>query len=137
MIKYVLSFLWFYIIYAYEPLCSSCKYYIPHKTNSNLGLCKIFKENTLNGLSLKNYASHCRNDENLCGKSGFLYESMNIVVNNTTNNIDNIFRSQVNNNSEFEAYYKWKESFYKIKKHNTKRVYKTEKELYKLFKRQD
>ena len=64
-------------IYAFKPLCSSCKFYTPHKLNKQLGLCELFKENGLNNIRLNNFASHCRNNENLCGKSGFLYESKN------------------------------------------------------------
>jgi hypothetical protein len=42
-----------------------------------LGLCNMFKDTVSNNGKVrlvKNLAIHCRNNENLCGKSGFLYE---------------------------------------------------------------
>jgi hypothetical protein len=61
-------------IYGFEQLCSNCKFFIPHQYNSDLGLCNIFKEKSINNNLIKNFAIHCRNNETLCGKSGFLYE---------------------------------------------------------------
>ena len=143
MISYFLIVLCFSCIYAYEPACSSCKFYVPHKTNQQLGLCELFRENGLNGVLLKNFATHCRSDENLCGKSGFLYEPINDnkEVIDISNNLDNMCCGEVNEKSEIEEYDNMEKELFdvlqKIKKHNTRRVYKTSRDLYKLFKRKN
>ena len=60
------------------PLCSSCKHFIPNvKIFDDLGLCKMFNEiSTHKGkqYTLSNYAIHCRENENLCGKAAHLFE---------------------------------------------------------------
>jgi hypothetical protein len=71
-------------IYAQNKQCANCKYFIPHKNNKivSLGLCRMFgnKVNSNNDNIKKsekiiyNFAQHCRDDENLCGKNGSLYE---------------------------------------------------------------
>ena len=137
-------------IYAFKPLCSSCKFYTPHKLNKQLGLCELFKENGLNNIRLNNFASHCRNNENLCGKSGFLYESKNTQkdisdtsdtsdISDIIDQLDNMCCGEVNEKVEIEEYEKIEKElsniFQQIKKHNTKKNYKTTKDLYKLFKK--
>ena len=64
---------------CFEKPCSSCKFFISHNNNLELGLCNAFKENSLNkdDKIIRNFAKHYRNDENLCGKFGLLYESNN------------------------------------------------------------
>jgi hypothetical protein len=63
------------------PKCQNCKSFITYSINPqdvNLGLCKIFasKIDTNKGEKLiLNYAKHCRDNEFLCGKNGWLYES--------------------------------------------------------------
>ena len=137
-------------IYAFKPLCSSCKFYTPHKLNKQLGLCELFKENGLNNIRLNNFASHCLNNENLCGKSGFLYESKNTIsdtsdtsdtsdIADIIDQLDNMCCGEVNEKVEIEEYEKIEKElsniFQQIKKHNTKKNYKTTKDLYKLFKK--
>ena len=86
---------------AFHPPCSTCKFYvlpISNKNNPDLGLCALFKNkmmknkiydkyNNNNEMLVKNYAMHCRNDENLCGKSGFAYEPINDNKNTNTNKV--------------------------------------------------
>ena len=135
---------------AFEPQCSSCKYFIPNvKIFDDLGLCRMFKDtNTSKGkqYTLYNYAVHCRENENLCGKSGFLYESIYKKENTNTNtkaNDSNKLFKELNEDAKFlkkidETEQLEKEFFdimQKIKKHNKKQVYNTTKDLYKLFKR--
>ena len=93
---------------------------------------------------MPNYASHCRSNENLCGKSGFLYES---IKSNEENNkleeeklknhlieLNNRCCGEVNETDEIEQLEKdFFEVFQKIKRHNKKRIYKTTQDLYKLF----
>ena len=110
----------------------------------------IIKENGLNNIRLNNFASHCRNNENLCGKSGFLYESKNTQkdisdtsdtsdISDIIDQLDNMCCGEVNEKVEIEEYEKIEKElsniFQQIKKHNTKKNYKTTKDLYKLFKK--
>jgi hypothetical protein len=83
-------------IYAQNKKCANCKYFIPHKNNKivSLGLCRMFgnKVNSNgNEKMIYNFAEHCRDDENLCGKNASLYEK-GITINlepkkNNTNDI--------------------------------------------------
>jgi len=60
--------------------CSSCKWFIPDKKGLNdYGLCKMFKNKY--GYEYNNkenvvyeLANRCRNNENMCGRKGFLFE---------------------------------------------------------------
>jgi hypothetical protein len=137
----------FSFAHSFEPPCSLCKFYIPHNSNPDLSLCKLFGEKTINEETIiKNFASHCRNNENLCGSSGFLFEPY--VFNDTTiynkqadelyNRLDNMCCGEVNEKLEIEEYDNMEKELFnilqKIKKHNVRRVYKTSRELYKLFK---
>jgi hypothetical protein len=85
--------------------------------NNELGLCNMFPDAIYNNgkrVLIKNLAIHCRNDENLCGKKGYLHESIN-------KNNDNISKELNYLEKEFS------DIFQQMKKHNTKRVYKTQK----------
>ena len=66
------------------PLCSNCKHFIPFKTylsfdndeyGSGFGLCKMFGSKY--DLIRYSFAKYCRENENQCGREGFLYEDMN------------------------------------------------------------
>ena len=158
MLPFLLLFSFISIILAFEPPCSSCKHFISNnKGNLDLGLCKMFTNKlSLKGddVALPNFARHCRNDEQLCGKFGFLYEPANNNNNNnnateTTNStireeelvneyeeLKNRCCGEVNEDDELEQLERdFFEVFQKIKRHNRKRVYKTSQELYKLFKK--
>lgn len=68
-------------IYAQNKQCTNCKYFIPHKNSKieSLGLCKMFgmrNEKTM----IYNFAQHCRDDENLCGKNATFYERLEIGI---------------------------------------------------------
>jgi hypothetical protein len=142
----LLSFLT--IVFSLEPSCNSCKFYIPHKTNPDFSLCNMFKNNVyLNNKStlVSNLASHCRSNENLCGKEGFLYEKIDInekssiidkEISDEYEELKNRCCGEVNETEEIEQLERdFFEVFQKIKKHNKQRIYKTTKDLYKLFKR--
>ena len=150
---------------TFEPSCSSCKHFFPNvKIFDDLGLCKMFKNvSTYKGkeLSLLNYAIHCRENENLCGKSGFLYEAKYTIDKNQLNEInsnininiddaDQTFKNnflfefaelnnrccgEINEKDEIEELEKeFTEIYHKIQKHNKKNIYNKNKDLYKLFK---
>lgn len=62
------------------PNCRTCKWFVPN-INEEYSKCKMFREKK-NELSenvgfdyiMYNYARHCRDNENQCGKNGYLYE---------------------------------------------------------------
>jgi len=68
-------------INAQNKQCVNCKYFIPHKNTkiTSLGLCKMFGNNVNNKSHEKiiyNFAEHCREDENLCGKNATFYDEI-------------------------------------------------------------
>jgi len=80
-----------------------------------------------NDVLIPNFAVHCRNDDNLCGKPGFLHEP---IINNTPElvgayeELNNRCCGEVNEKNEIEELERdFFEIFQKIKKFN-KRVYK-------------
>jgi hypothetical protein len=141
MLSYLLLLSYFCLAFSFEPSCYSCKFYIPHNSNPDLGLCKIFRDYVnLNNkdVLVNNLAVHCRNNENLCGKSGFLYEPNNNIdqtISDQYEELKNRCCGEVNEDDEIEQLEReFFEVFQKIKNHNKKRIYKTTKDLYKLFK---
>ena len=121
------------IALSFEPMCSSppcslCKHFIPNvKAFDDLGLCRMFKEvSTHKGkqYTLPNYAVHCRENENLCGKAGYLFEPKKTDETKETEKIDET------EELEREIF----DMLQKIKRHNKKKIYDTTKDLYKLFK---
>lgn len=155
MLPYLLLFSFISIIFSFEPPCSSCKHFISNNKGAlDLGLCKMFTNKlSLKGddVALPNFARHCRNDEQLCGKFGFLYEPVNNngtetasstisederEIINEYEDLKNRCCGEVNEDNELEQLEReFFEVFQKIKRHNRKRVYKTSQELYKLFKK--
>jgi len=68
-------------INAQNKQCVNCKYFIPYKNNkiTSLGLCKMFGSKNydkLNDKFIYNFAEHCREDENLCGKNATFYDEI-------------------------------------------------------------
>jgi len=61
-----------------KPTCSSCKWFIPSKNKQDdYGFCKIYKNKyEYNGklIQIYEYAKHCRENSDMCGEEGFLYE---------------------------------------------------------------
>ncbi len=155
MLPYLLLLSFISIILSFEPPCSSCKHFISNNKGAlDLGLCKMFTNKlSLKGddVALPNFARHCRNDEQLCGKIGFLYEPVNNngtetasstisederEIINEYEDLKNRCCGEVNEDNELEQLEReFFEVFQKIKRHNRKRVYKTSQELYKLFKK--
>ena len=78
-----------------------------------MGLCEIFKGN---------FAQHCRNDKNLCGEKGFLYEEderFSKEVSNIYDELNNRCSGEVNEKEELEQLEKdFAEIYEKIKKYN-------------------
>jgi hypothetical protein len=74
-------FLLINIAYGFDKPCLTCKYFVENKYNPDLSLCSFFKEKIQDGKifrTIPNFAVHCRNDEKLCGKTGFLHEPIHI-----------------------------------------------------------
>ena len=144
MISYIILFSYIALIYAYEPSCTNCKYFIPHfSKNPDLGLCKMFNTPSITSDDkvVHHFAVYCRNNENFCGKNGLLYEPTNEenIQNEILDEFDhlnNMCCGEVNESYELEQLEKdFFELFQKIKRHNKKRIYKTTRDLYKLFKK--
>ena len=152
MLSYLLILSFINLIIAFDvPSCSSCKWFIPNnKGNPDLGLCKMFKYTYIhkgNEMIQHDFSAHCRSSENLCGKSGFLYEAIddtndtnkNDNKNSILNDYDELSNrccGEVNETDEIEQLEKeFFEIFQRIKKHNKKRIFTASKDLYKLFRR--
>jgi len=61
----------------HKPKCHMCKSFIPYVCNSQekmyeYGRCSAFKEK-INENDEFNFAKHCRDNENLCGKNAYLF----------------------------------------------------------------
>lgn len=125
------------LIKAYEPPCFTCKHFIPNIYNPHLSLCNMFKDRIgKNDVLIKNFAIHCRSCEDLCGKSGFLHEDMDIL-----NNIEELKEncsSEFTDEKDLEELEKLEKElvdvFQRMRKHNTKKkIYKTSKDLFTPF----
>lgn len=72
-------------IKSYIPNCRTCKWFVPN-INEEYSKCKMFREKK-NELSenigfdyiMYNYARHCRDNKNQCGKDGYLYEKNDLL----------------------------------------------------------
>jgi hypothetical protein len=143
MLLYLLLLSFVSNIFSYEPSCSTCKFFIPHVNgNKELGLCKMSKNTPYldKNVIVYDFALHCRNNENLCGNSGFLYEPDDETIKkdfiDDYEELNNRCCGEVNERNEIEELERdFFELFQKIKKHNTRRIYKSTKDLYKLFKK--
>lgn len=79
----ILTFLLIGFIKSFElssPKCENCKWFLSDiKNDKNLGFCKIFANKiSINNQDklVYNYADHCRDNEFLCGTSGWLFETI-------------------------------------------------------------
>jgi hypothetical protein len=62
-----------------KPRCDNCKWFISNTLRKDLGFCKIFSNKIIQNNKEKiiyNYSSHCRDNEFLCGKNGWLFEAI-------------------------------------------------------------
>jgi len=154
MLSYLLIISLINIAIAFEviPSCASCKWFIPNnKGNPDLGLCKMFRYTYLHKgkeMIQHDFSTHCRSSENLCGKTGFLYEPISgeekqkqerLLESDILNDYDELNNrccGEVNETDEIEQLEKdFFEIFQRIKKHNKKRIFTASKDLYKLFKK--
>lgn len=147
MISFFILCILFYSINAFEPPCSSCKYFIPHNRHiEELGLCKMFTNISYNNnksSAMPNYAYHCRTNENLCGSQGYLFEHKDcenkkaeLELQKELVELNNRCCGEVNETDEIEKLEKeFFEIFQKIKKHNKRKIYRRSQELYKFFRR--
>lgn len=144
-------YLWFVLLnmaYSFTPHCSMCKHFIPDNQNPVFGLCNMFQDTVYQNdekILVQNLAIHCRNNENLCGSAGFLYEPIkNDNINKTLDDYEYI-KSVCSNEfvedhdlAELEKLEKdLVEVFQKMRRHNKKIIYKNVGHIYKLFKKRD
>lgn len=129
---------------AFDLYCKNCKNYIENKQNQDLSCCRMFKNISYEKGNEKvtyDYAVHCRNDENLCGKNAFLYDENilkeeEVILEDRYEELNNRCCGEVNEQYELEQLERdFFELFQKMKRYNTKKIFKTTKDLYKLFKR--
>lgn len=59
-----------------KPLCSNCKWMIPNNSGSLCGIYKTKYDLLGAKVIVHEYVEHCRNNEYLCGKEGYLFESV-------------------------------------------------------------
>jgi hypothetical protein len=135
--------------FSFNPSCSSCKWFIPQKKDNNdYGLCGFYKNkyDLLEGnITIYEFATHCRKNESMCGEKGYMYEPNDATYQETTNELKTQYEElsnrccgEVNETTEIEQLEKEMfEIMQKIRKHNTKYIYKRSRDLYKLFKRTD
>ena len=145
MFRYMLFISLISFLYAFEPSCSTCKFFIPNLKKPELGLCSIFQDkiyvNNEERL-VKNLALHCRSNENLCGKSGYVYEPINISEKfENYEYVKGLCCGEFIEKTDLQELEKIEKDlvyiFQKMRRHNTKRIYKTTKELYKIFKKKN
>jgi len=134
-----------------NPHCTSCKWFVKPNcelNSSELGVCKMFKEISYNNGKEKitnNFAIHCRNNENLCGKSGFLYEPKDnetsvinneaTILNSEYEDLNNRCCGEVNETDEIEQLERdFFEIFQRIKKHNKKIIFDKFDKIGKIYK---
>ena len=72
------------IVNALERNCASWGWFIKNSNNRiEDGMCKLFSTTTIRGTKqniVHEFAKHCRDNEDFCGKIGLLYED-SIVMN--------------------------------------------------------
>ena len=140
MISYFLLLVILNLAYSFEPSCLTCKYYVP-KEKEDLGICTMFKNKITiddKDILVPNFALHCRSNENLCGKRGFLYEQKNYEKFENYEYIKNLCCGEFTDEEDLKDLDKIEKDlvdvFQKMRRHNTKKVYKTANEIYKLLK---
>ena len=142
MLPYILFFSLITMVFAYNPGCIYCKFYVPQKNYNYPGLCKIFKTNSNSeniNINSYHYAIDCRNNEDKCGKSGILFEPNHEFSQNKFlqeyEELNNRCCGEVNEKDEIEELEReFFEIFQRIKKYNKKRIISSANDLYKLFK---
>jgi hypothetical protein len=139
--NYLIFFCLLQFVYSFEPSCTTCKFFIPNSLNPNLGLCRLFQENIYDDNNkeyiVNNVALQCRTNENLCGKNGRLYQPVNTKFKNYEY-VRKITNDKYEAEKDFEKIEEIElellDIFQKMRKHNTKRIYKKTNDLIKLFK---
>jgi hypothetical protein len=159
--------------------CENCKWFIKNTNDNSMGLCKLFTTNhNINNVNkiTYNFAKHCRDNDFLCGKNGWLFDDINInseikylnlltdnQIHTIESNTKDIFgnsneffnslskkesdqinkdyetfktikdqKDKKNQNDEKESYNNYMTNIAKL---NVKKIYKKEKDIYKLFKK--
>lgn len=132
--------------------CETCKWFYPNNVRTEYGLCTLFKEKIYiadQERLISNFAKHCRDNENLCGKEGAMYEpsqSINGIKDDVKNfekqydeiidkckESSNIGHGEVNEKTELDELNKLDEEIeqftkeglellFKVKKFNQKKI---------------
>ena len=134
------------------PSCVSCINFIPHQKGVfDLGRCKVFFETFYNdntNSKIYNFAKHCRENNQLCGKEGYLYDSILQYDTNTSlneneifdiisdfNELNNRFSGELNEKHDLEqGDIDYDKLLLKIKKYNSSFLKNIDEEFYNLIK---
>jgi len=134
MFSFVLSF-----EPGFEPSCKSCKWFIP-KQQSFYSLCGFYKNKQIvnnREYIMYEFASTCRQNNALCGPTGYMYEPQHRSdeLTEAYEELKNRCCGEVNEKNEIEQLEREMfEIMLKIKRHNTRNIYNTSKDLFKLLK---
>ena len=152
---YIMVFFYVYLLFSlfgvvnsFTPECSSCKHFIPDKSSPAFGLCNMFQDTVYHNnekILIKNLAIHCRNNEDLCGQSGFLYEP--IQHEDVKKSFDNyeyvksICSHEYVDESDLDELERLEKEmmdvFQKMRRHNKKIIHKKFGYIYTLFKKKE
>jgi hypothetical protein len=106
-----------------KPNCINCKWFIPNQNGvPDYGSCKMTQK-TLQykgkEIVVNDFAKHCRENENLCGENGYLYE-----LKDYSNTNKYLFTQATEDKFKQAPEYEIKKIFARMKKYNTPRYYK-------------
>ena len=102
-------------VFSYDNRdCCNCKWFIPYKNIQvqELGLCKMFGNRIYNANNtdkiIYSFAGHCRDDNNLCGSTGILFEKKDseiklIEEKNKTNDSSGNYNYNDNMNNKYKT----------------------------------
>jgi len=149
LLSFYVLFLSIGLVKSLIPSCQTCKFFIPNQFNENLGHCTMFQDSVYDNKQQvrlqKNLAVHCRNDENLCGKSGYVYEPItDREVDDQFENYEYIktlceddFIEETNLEKLEKIERDLVDVFQKMRRHNLKVIYNTPKTISRLFKKRN
>ena len=83
LLNIILCFILLNCTYSYNPSCNSCKWFIVNKKNNDdYGLCGFYKNSYPlldSNITIYEFASHCRDNESMCGKQGYMHEHVDVI----------------------------------------------------------
>lgn len=97
LLNMLLCFILFNYTYSFNPSCNSCKWFIPHKKDTNdYGLCKFHKNIYPvlgTNITIYDFATQCRNSESMCGEKGNMHEPIDSI---SISDLSNKYKELIN-----------------------------------------